>query len=310
MNAIFTGGITRIYIGALLFATHFLLISCAKIAPTQPEVKENTTPNPMTTQAYTPPVPQTEPFNITIKGLTDPRMSAYGGSIVRAVQKWEKVIVEGLPDIGEVDDVVIEFKDGGKNEKLLASASPSWRHIRYGSGLSYYGTVTIYDTVNSLIDVNDIPGSLGDIEKVIFHEIGHILAFDYWALTTGGQGDKLKVVNGAHFFTGERAIDAYREALYQQGEKLAYAIPDLLLPLEPDSFHWRYPALKWDVMSPYFHTDNVLTAVTICALEDIGYTVDMSQAEDPKPWRLTKPTLGHPFFCDGTHVHTVSEREQ
>ena len=307
MYAIFIGSIKQIYIGVLLLATHFCmsaLIGCSGVAPTQPE---NTTPNPLSMQDAEPPVTQSEPFNITFTGY----IGAYTGFAHAAAAKWEKIIVEGLPDVGGIDDVLIELRDGGASKNYIASASASLSHLRHGSGLPYYGTVTIYDPIDNYFDIEDImdaPNS--DITKILFHEIGHVLAFDYWALTYGERhADKVTLINGAQYFTGERAIDAYREVLYQQGEKLAYAIPDLLIPLESTAFHWRYPALKWDIMSPYFHTDNVLTAVTVCALEDLGYKVDMSQAEQPNPLRLAKRALGHSFFCDGTHIRTVSERE-
>ncbi len=283
-----------------------LIVGCAKVPlPTQPEQRENTTPNPLAVQEYEPPIPEKEPFNITIKGLEPYHMATYGLFARAAADKWEKIIVEGLPDVGEIDDVVIEFQWGGTVKNYLASARPSLQHLRHGSGLPCYGVITLYDPIDGYINnYADLKNS--DITKIIFHEMGHILGFDLWTLTYGGQGDKIESINGAQYFTGGTAIDAYREALYQQGEKLAYAIPDLRLPIEPDAFHWRYPALKWDVMAPFFHTDNVVTKVTICALDDMGYTVDLSQAEDPKPSRLTKPAIGRPIFrCDDNAIYGV-----
>ena len=280
------------------------IAGCSKVpVPTQPEQRDNTTPNPLVVQEYEPPVAQKEPFNITIKGLDSPHMAAYLLFAAVAADRWEKIIVEGLPDVGDIDDVLIEFQWGGTNENYLASARPSLQHLRHGSGLPCYGVITLYEPIDGYINnYADLKNS--DITKIIFHEMGHILAFDFWVIAYGGQQDKIESINGTLYFTGETAIDAYREALYQQGEKLAYAIPDLRLPVEPDAFHWRYPALKWDIMAPFFHTDNVLTKVTICALDDMGYTVDLSQAEDPKPSRLSKPAIGRPIFrCDGETLY-------
>lgn len=95
------------------------------------------------------------------------------------------------------------------------------------------------------------------------------------------------------------------------GEKLAFGIPDLRVPMAGTS-HWRFPELQWDIMQPYGMPGSVLIKVTIGAMEDLGYKVNYFQAEYP-PSNLTKPAIGRPIFKhDHTHnIHVVlSERGQ
>ena len=271
----------------------FGLFACSSVVPTQPEV-EGYRENPLTTQQYEPPTVQEEPFNIAITGqLSDSNIGVFYLPALLAAREWERIIVEGLPDVGNVDDITIELKWGGERGGFLASAYPSLRHLRHGSGLPYYGVVTFYRPLSNY--------NFGDIQKIIFHEIGHALGFDFYVLSQHTPDAKIETINGAYFFSGETAIDEYRKVLYQhQGEKMAYAIPGLLVPVHADGFHWRHPALQWDVMSPFFSTDNVVTGVTIGAFADMGYVVDMSQAKEPAPTRLAKPAIGRPIFrCDG-----------
>ena len=106
-------------------------------------------------------------------------------------------------------------------------------------------------------------------------------------------------------YTGELGSEAYRQILRQQGK--ANVTPDMGVPLAPDFHHWRQDALYWDVMSPEHNRQAVLSLTTIQTMADLGYTVDVTQAERPS-WYLTKPTIGPRFICDGNRI--VSERGQ
>ena len=143
-----------------------------------------------------------------------------------------------------------------------------------------------------------------DWEQITLHEICHAIGFSSWQL------DRivgLETISGTRYFMGENAARAYRQILFENGEKMAYAIPDLHVPMESTNTHWNGKALRWDLMAPYYF-GNVLTNVTIQAMRDIGYSVDETQAESP-PLRLLKPALsGHNkmFYCDGQNTRLVT----
>ena len=309
MSAIFTGGITRIYIGALLFATHFLLISCGKVAPSlEPEIDE--VGDEMQVQQTSPTV-QREPFQITLAGVDAlPITVSQKMAILEAKFKWESVIVEGLPDVSyatkSMPDGVSRIDDLYINVRWVESEDDNTLGRAYmnavrqdGSDLPYWGTAIIYDNMTSYSD--------GHWTHLMMHEIGHILGFDVWLFELKKLREK---TNGTWYFNGEHAVNAYRDILYNHmREKLAFAIPGLRVPMMEQGSHWKYPEMRWDTMHPYVANQSVLTKVTIGAIADLGYIVDMEQAVSPPFW-LTKPTLGPRFMCDGNHIRIVSERGQ
>lgn len=285
-----------------IWATLFFLtihMSCAKVPPTQPgDIEAQGTPNPFLDQQTDPPSgPQKEPFNITIAGLdTLPILSWQRTSIKEAVTVWEEIITEGLPDVGGVDDLYLGFLWSTSTDRL-ASGWYDWQSRRHGSHLPYVGFVRFHSPMlESRFDREDW-------KKVAVHEIAHALGFS-WFMFTDTAGTE--VIGGTHYFKGERATHAYRQILYENGEKLAYAIPNLRVPLTDFGSHWNAEAVKWDLMSPYYFNGSVLTSVTIQAMADIGYTVDDSQAESPATRLFNKPALPHYFYCDGQHTHLVT----
>ena len=109
------------------------------------------------------------------------------------------------------------------------------------------------------------------------HEIGHILGLVKWPSRSG-----LTTKDRAHF-TGLRAVEAYRAG---GGD------PELPgVPLQEDGCrcHWGLPEL----MGPH---GGVRDALSLAALADAGYTVDMSKAT---PWRkqgnAAAAVAGEPF---------------
>ena len=151
------------------------------------------------------------------------------------------------------------------------------------------------------------------------HEIGHALGFawqilDDNGLLSGGERDfwLFDMINIDVNFTGQRAITAFNNAggLNYTGDKV---------PIENNGeygtqrSHWRYlvfdprPYIQKDqpqfirpseLMVGQSHLNRSLSAITVQALADLGYQVDVSQAD---PYRLpsnrnlgiAKPVAGH-----------------
>ena len=101
-------------------------------------------------------------------------------------------------------------------------------------------------------------------QGVLRHEIGHILGLVEWPSWTG-----LTTEDRKHFI-GSRAVEAYR---------MGGGDPSLPgVPLQAGCMcHWRDHG---DLMSP---TSDAANGLSLAALDDAGYTVDMSKAT---PWRM------------------------
>ena len=284
---------------------HFILVvflvvlaGCSQVqTPAGPVEKE--VPADALHAQQTVPTYEVEPFNIEAIGLSSLPVNTWQRQAIdRAIEKWEDVIVEGLPDVGTIDDIRIMFEWSTTSTRLASAYIGSVRGGRLG--LPYYATITISSIMSNTYYDKD------DWENVVLHEIGHALGFS-WALTNSVGTSSIM---GNRFFNGTHAAEGYRQILSLKGEQLANAIPDLRVPLQPDLWdnHWKYPALQWDIMNPYYHfwAEAVLTKVTIGAMRDFGYTVDMTQADDP-PVTLAKSSVtprGIHAVCDGEHIIT------
>lgn len=285
---------------AVLFA---LWAGCGKVpTPIEPEETSGISGSPAQSHQAIPTV-QNEPFNIETFGIDKlPLLSWQKAAIRKGVEKWEAVIIEGVPDvyagIYKIDDVEITFSWGGHSDNNFVAYSGSIYERRDPPYFPCFGQITFYEDAKKHGTTREFWTAM------TVHEIGHVLGFYRRMLERVGT----KTTPDARYFTGAKACEAYRGFLYSQGEKMAYAIPDLRVPLmkDPTNNHWHDTALQWDVMTPHISSRVALTAVTIQAIADMGYIVDPSQAEIPSRY-LTKPAVGPHFYCDGQHVSVVSD---
>ena len=237
--------------------------------------------------------PGTPSFDIDVVWVGTPA-AAHRTAVEQAVRQWEQILTTGLPDVdfsdnprtcgGVLNDVVDDLRlfvrvqsiDGPRG--TLASAGTC--HSRGTSGLPISGYVNL--------DADDFQSLSADAMRVIAaHEIGHGLGFSnrYFQRMSLMRKPSLPPHSGIVFdppdthFAGERAITAFEMAggaSYTDGK---VPIENIMGSGSGDS-HWRESVLDDELMTPRHDGDgDALSAITIQAMADMGYHVDLSQAE-------------------------------
>ncbi|PWK54905.1 leishmanolysin [Roseicyclus mahoneyensis] len=204
--------------------------------------------------------PITTGFDIVLNYSGD---SNYLSIFEAAVAVWERVIIGDLPDVGSIDDlwidVTVEHIDGRGGVLGYASVT----HLRSSSdgGLPYKGYM-VFDEV----DLASMP--LSEAIDVAIHEIAHVLGFGLLWSSFG-------LTSGA-LYTGANAVREFIAA----GGQTNY------IPLETEGgagtayYHWDEDILGREIMTGYLNSgENYLSAITIGAMEDLGYVVDYTVAE-------------------------------
>ena len=219
-------------------------------------------------------LPDTEsPFSIDLVFLDD--LTEVEQELWRRVAKrWEAAIRSELPDyefseawfgecgghsieipVGEqIDDLRIyvampdEIISG--RQKVLGTASP---YLLRSSSFPIIGCVQMLKNLYE-------PWGIG------LHEIGHVLGIG----TIWRSSGMLRDLNADTHFAGPQAIAAFNQAdrTNYQGAKV---------PTEPDGSHWRTEVLN-ELMANATGSDD-LSAITLQALSDLGYSVDLSAAD-------------------------------
>jgi Ca2+-binding RTX toxin-like protein len=194
-------------------------------------------------------------------------------TILAAAQRWEQIIIGDVPDVfvpgfGQVDDIVIELRTGGIDGPSGVVAETGLFAARVGSRLPSAAFVQ-FDT-SDLLGLEQ-SGLLGD---TVLHEMGHALGF-------GSIWDDLGLLAGAGSsnpqFLGQMAVQEYN---------LRFGTSVTGVPVEnmggagtADS-HWRETVLGNELMTGFLDNgNNPITRLTIAQFADLGYQVDMTQAD-------------------------------
>ncbi|MCY3546423.1 MAG: leucine-rich repeat protein [Gemmatimonadetes bacterium] len=210
-------------------------------------------------------------FNINLifeAGFTDGQKAA----MRRAADRWEEVVVGDLPDVpidgymdtggehglrmaGVIDDLVMHSQWAhGK------SITHAWKGgVREGSGLTFYGGAS-YSTLAAR-------WSLDLFREVGQHEMGHVLGLFF------GAGGRFRAERGPPrewHFTGPLAVEAFDAA-----GGSAYDGPKV--PMDGYGVHWRRSVFGEEIMSS---NADVISAITLQALADMGYVVDLTKADE------------------------------
>ncbi len=120
----------------------------------------------------------------------------------------------------------------------------------------------------------------GDLEEIMLHELTHVLGFGFRWVLLGLLDQDSDPVFDPHF-TGSRAIAAFDDAggTNYTGAKV---------PTEPGQGHWRDSVFGNELMDSFLYVNRrePLSAITLEALVDMGFRVDVSHAD---PFTLASP---------------------
>lgn len=238
------------------------------------------------------------------------------GILSRAVERWEEIITEDVPDVDYSKNPIDEWDEDlqGRivvqdrvddlrifvNERPIVNAGGKGgpRHMRYRSGIPAIGVI-IFDKTAFTSDWG--------IYNLASHEIGPVLGIgalwqsDYW------QPYYLQRKDNAYFFPGPLAIEAF-DAI--GGTRYTGA----KVPVDDDRAHWHKTIYHTEIMSgtrPPYGEPRPISLVTIQTLADFGYGVDVSRAE-PYRVRATKPSVTQQSIWECRILHsqiTIVDRE-
>ena len=187
---------------------------------------------------------------------------SYKSVFQAAVDFWETVIIGDLPAIHDVDDLKIFATVATIDGQGGTLAYAGWDRIRTtGNKLPYEGSMTF--------DSMDMRGmSNSEIYDVAVHEIAHILGF-------GTLWYEKSLISESNYI-GSFATNEY----YLAGGDTLY------IPLETSGgggtaySHWDEEIFGAELMTGYINSgENYFSAITIGAMEDLGYQVSYLVAE-------------------------------
>ncbi|MYH48650.1 MAG: hypothetical protein F4151_03750 [Gammaproteobacteria bacterium] len=257
-------------------------------------------------RAWVVPAPDPDAFNIEL--YFDPGFTAEEEAAVRrAAERWMEVVTGDLPDVpakeplsdgcvggpsplrvvGVIDDVLIRMRFVARLGRNAASAATCGR--REESGYAFLGRSSF-----AMWHFRNPDPVLDRLYRSTLHEIGHVLGFGDWVYDSHPPAWRalFRAHDGDGHFTGPLAVAAFDAAGgegYTGGKvPLEDRIPIL-------NIHWRGRVIPGDVMS--VGGGSLLTAITIQALADLGYEVDVSKAD---PYALPGQAQGD-FWDAGAH---------
>ena len=215
------------------------------------------------------PTPDPRSFDIDLV-FVGPVTADTRSAALQAAKRWTEVITGDLPDVPVPDNSVlclpVEQRFFGTIDDLVvfvavesltgASGHGGLCNWRADSSLPYMGY--------SVLDTELVARGREYVAGVTLHEIGHALGFgplwhDFGFLQDSGGADP--------HFNGPLAIEAFDAAggtNYTAGAKV---------PVSAGGGHWRFGGELMGVGG------SALSAITVQSLADLGYVVDVSQAD-------------------------------
>lgn len=221
----------------------------------------------------------TSPFTIEVRfggNLTQRQKNAFKA----AADRWTRVIVGDLPSVlveGDLIDDVLILADGEDIDGpsgILGQAGPTrLRPANAGAAafLPAKGRMA-FDTAD--LKQMERDGTLND---VITHEMGHVLGIG----TIWSQKKLLKSAGSENpTFSGKAAMREYRALRGAGAASKRVPVENTGGPGTAGG-HWRETVFRNELMSGFISTPgNPLSRLTVASLEDLGYAVDFSAAEE------------------------------
>jgi hypothetical protein len=224
-------------------------------------------------------------FDIEVRFLGSTPTSAQLAAFAAAEARWEELLVGDLEDgfvamtsicglggddLNEtLDDLVIfatvDSIDG--SDGILGQAGPCL--VRSAGGLAAVGVMEFDEA-----DLEDLEAS-GDLTAVVTHEMGHVLGFgssDPWTDVLVGAG------TDDPYWPGTAAVAEYDAA----GGSALDKVPVANTGGEGTrDAHWREAHMGAELMTGYLNSgvSNPLSAISVAAMEDMGYQVDSTMAD-------------------------------
>ena len=266
-------------------------------APVAPAPTQRPTPKPTpvaTTKPPTPTVIDTTRFNIAlrIEGTMDP---VYRQAFERAKAKWESIIVSDFPSTftmskdtqcGQftatkdilVDDILLFVKSAEIDGewRILGQAGPC---IGTNTGANGMLQIRVGQMFFDSADLARLARE-NTLDAVILHEMGHTLGlgtlFQYVPNLLSDTNVSPVRYLGAGGLAGTKKID--QASGFQAGTHGAPYIEDTGNPGTRLS-HWKEDVYDTELMTGYLDSTSQISAMTILALQDLGYKVDVTKAD-------------------------------
>ncbi|QSY49405.1 MULTISPECIES: leishmanolysin-related zinc metalloendopeptidase [Streptomyces] len=220
----------------------------------------------------------TSPYTIEVEflgGLNQAQKAAF----TTAADRWAKVIVGDLPDVSVngrvIDDLLIRAEgttiDGPGI--ILGQAGPGLLRPANGPGEFLPATGIMSFDKDDLASMQ----AKGTLVDVITHEMGHVIGLITSPALKKGL---VQGVGGDNpVFRGQNAQEEYRKL---RGADLPKPVPveNEGQPGTRDA-HWREKLFANELMTGFVkEAPNPLSRLTVAAMKDLGYVVDLEAADD------------------------------
>ena len=227
-----------------------------------------------------------------------------------AAQRWESILTADLPDYEFTSD-------------WQASCGGQSFEIRRGERID---DLRIYVSYRESVDATQAQGGplllrdnhlpvigcmifnraiLGTLYPIVVHEAGHVLGFGAtWTNNGLLQESSRDFPNGDPHFNGPLAVAAFDEAGGHVYTEAKVPVSGFRSNGVHDNSHWRDSVLGNELMTANLVLGRgwSLSAITLQSLADLGYSVDLSQAD---AYILSAPGAAKPVaaqdqqpFCD------------
>ncbi|ARZ71771.1 peptidase [Streptomyces albireticuli] len=220
----------------------------------------------------------TSPYTIEVEflgGLNQAQKAAF----TTAADRWVKVIVGDLPDVNVngriIDDLLIQAEGSAIDGPgvILGQAGPGFLRPPGGPGEFLPATGIMSFDKDDLASMQ----ANGTLVDVITHEMGHVIGL----ITSPARKKGLvKGIGGDNpIFRGQQAQEEYRR-LRDADELKPVPVENEGEPGTRDA-HWREKVFANELMTGFVkQAPNPLSRLSVGALQDLGYVVDLEAADD------------------------------